>query len=51
MNFLNPKDTALKWDFSECRVHSLCVENGIIGVQHVEKSWSIPKDAPKPVDE
>lgn len=44
------KDAAKRWNISERRVSTLCMEGRISGAKKQGKSWLIPVDAKKPAD-
>lgn len=48
MDYITPKEAAVKWDISEWRILKLCEEGCIHGVIRFSKVWAIPKDAEKP---
>jgi hypothetical protein len=51
MEYVTPKEAALKWKISERRVEALCAKGQIDGVERLGgKLWAIPKSAPKPLD-
>lgn len=49
MDYLSVKDIALLWNISERSVRNYCAEGRIDGAFLVGKTWSIPKDAKKPI--
>ena len=50
MEYISTKEAALKWGISERRIRVLCSENKIEGAFSLGKTWNIPKEAEKPVD-
>lgn len=51
MDYLTTKQVAEKWNISQRRVSKLCAEGRIEGVQLMGKTWLVPNDASKPVDQ
>ena len=49
-NFITLKEAAQNWGISERRVSTLCKEGRIPGAVKIGRSWQIPADAQKPVD-
>lgn len=49
-NTMTVKEAAILWDLTERRVASLCKEGKIKGVVKKGRSWIIPKNAEKPID-
>ena len=47
---MNVKEVAKKWNISDRRVRTLCVNGKIDGAYRVGKSWFIPDSADKPKD-
>ena len=43
-------ETAKKWNVSQRRVNTLCLEGRVEGAVKFGSSWAIPEDATKPVD-
>ena len=50
LDYISVRDAANKWGISERRIQKLCEENRIDGVIRFGRSWAIPKDTEKPVD-
>jgi hypothetical protein len=51
LNYITPKEAADKWGISLRRVQMLCAGGQIPGAERLgERTWAIPKDAPKPLD-
>ncbi|GHU87244.1 transposase [Clostridia bacterium] len=51
MDYITPKQAAEKWGITLRQVQTLCADGKIIGVERLgERTWVIPKDAPKPLD-
>lgn len=50
MNYISTKETSEKWGISDRRIRVLCKEGRIEGAVKFGRNWSIPEDAPKPVD-
>lgn len=50
MDYLSAKEAAEKWGVSLRRVHRLCEDGRIEGVQRFGRNWMIPQDAQKPAD-
>jgi len=49
-NFITLSEAAKKWGISERRIRTLCSEGRIDGVTRFGRSWAIPENAKKPVD-
>ena len=45
------KQAAQKWGIGERRINTLCQEGRIEGAVKFGKSWAIPADAKKPIDQ
>ena len=50
MDFMTTKDAVKKWDISERRIRKLLKDGRITGAIKIGNSWSIPANAPKPID-
>lgn len=50
MNYANTKEISEKWGISDRRIRILCNEGRIEGAIKFGRNWSIPTDAPKPID-
>lgn len=50
MEYITPKEAALRWGISDRRVRVLCSQGKIQGVTRAGRAWLIPADAKKPVD-
>ena len=48
--YMSAKETALRWNITERRVSDLCKAGRIRGARKQGRSWQIPLDAEKPVD-
>ena len=48
--YLSARDASYKWGVSESRVHKLCQQGRIPGLERFGRSWVIPEDAEKPDD-
>lgn len=49
-NYMSVKETAEKWELTNRMVQKMCADGRIEGVIKFGKSWAIPEDANKPVD-
>ena len=49
-NYITLSEAAKKWGISERRIRTLCSEGRIDGVTRFGRSWAIPENAKKPVD-
>jgi hypothetical protein len=49
-NYMSVKEAAEKWELTNRMVQKMCSDGKIEGVLKFGKSWAIPKDAEKPVD-
>ena len=49
-NYITLQETSLNWGISKRRVPALCKEGRIPGAVKTGRSWQIPVDAQKPVD-
>ena len=50
MDFMTTKDAVKKWNISERRIRKLLKDGRITGAIKIGNSWSIPANAPKPID-
>jgi len=50
LDYISVKQAADKWGISERRIQKLCEETRIDGVIRFGHSWTISKDAEKPLD-
>lgn len=50
MEYMTPKEAAVKWNISERRVQLLCMQDRIKGSVRFGRGWAIPQDAEKPED-
>lgn len=50
MEYMTAKETAEKWNISQRRVSTLCMECRIAGAERFGNMWKIPISAPKPED-
>ncbi len=51
MEYITTKEAAIKWNITDRRVRILCSEGKIAGARQVGRTWLIPSDANKPIDE
>lgn len=49
--YMTIKQAAQKWGIGERRINTLCQEGHIEGAAKFGKSWAIPADAKKPIDQ
>lgn len=49
-NYMSVKEAAEKWELTNRMVQKMCSDGKIEGVLKFGKSWAIPEDAEKPVD-
>ena len=49
--YMTIKQAAQKWGIGERRINTLCQEGRIEGAVKSGKSWAIPADAKKPIDQ
>lgn len=49
--YMTIKQAAQKWGIGERRINTLCQEGRIEGATKFGKSWAIPADAKKPIDQ
>ena len=49
--YMTIKQAAQKWGIGERRINTLCQEGRIEGAFKFGKSWAIPADAKKPIDQ
>ena len=49
--YMTIKQAAQKWGIGERRINMLCQEGRIEGAAKFGKSWAIPADAKKPIDQ
>ena len=49
--YMTIKQAAQKWGIGERRINTLCQEGRIEGAVKFGKSWAIPADAKKPIDQ
>lgn len=47
---MSVKEAALLWNISERRISYLCNQGRIAGAKKTGRSWAIPANAQKPVD-
>lgn len=50
MEYMTIQEAAGLWNLSVRRVQAICIEGRIPGTIKFGRSWAIPKDAVKPVD-
>lgn len=48
--YMSAREASYKWGVSESRVHKLCQQGRILGLERFGRSWVIPEDAEKPND-
>ena len=48
--YMSAREASYKWGVSESRVHKLCQQGRIPGLERFGRSWVIPEDAEKPDD-
>jgi len=48
--YMSAREASYKWGVSESRVHKLCQQGRIPGLERFGRSWVIPEDAKKPAD-
>ena len=48
--YMSAREASYKWGVSESRVHKLCQQGRIPGLERFGRSWVIPEDAEKPTD-
>lgn len=48
--YMSAREASYKWGVSESRVHKLCQQGRIPGLERFGRSWVIPADAEKPTD-
>lgn len=48
--YLKIKEVAERWELSERRVNTLCLQGRILGAVKFGTTWAIPEDAEKPKD-
>lgn len=46
--YMSAREASYKWGISESRVHKLCQQGRIPGLERFDSSWVIPADAEKP---
>lgn len=49
--YMRIKDASEKWNLSERRINTLCLEGRIEGAIKFGNTWAIPNDAIRPNDE
>ena len=49
--YMTIKQAAQKWGIGERRINTLCQEGRVEGAAMFGKSWAIPADAKKPIDQ
>ncbi len=50
MEYMTPKEAAIKWGITERRVQALCTAGKVEGAARLGIAWAIPKHAQKPKD-
>ena len=48
--YMSAREASYKWGVSESRVHKLCQQGRIEGLERFGRSWVIPENAEKPAD-
>ena len=48
--YMSAREASYKWGVSESRVHKLCQQGRILGLERFGRSWVIPANAVKPAD-
>ena len=48
--YMSAREASYKWGVSESRVHKLCQQGRIPGLERFGRSWVIPEDTEKPTD-
>ena len=48
--YMSAREASYKWGVSESRVHKLCQQGRIPGLERFGRSWVIPENAEKPED-
>ena len=48
--YMSAREASYKWGVSESRVHKLCQQGRIPGLERFGRSWVIPANAEKPID-
>lgn len=49
--YMRIKEASKKWNLSERRINTLCLEGRIEGAMKFGNTWAIPDNASKPKDE
>ena len=49
--YMRIKEASKKWNLSERRINTLCLEGRIKGAMKFGNTWAIPDNASKPKDE
>jgi hypothetical protein len=47
---MTAREAAKKWNVTQRRVQTLCMQNRIEGIFKLGENWAIPSDACKPID-
>ena len=48
--YMSARAASYKWGVSESRVHKLCRQGRVPGLERFGRSWAIPDNALKPID-
>lgn len=48
--YMSAREASYKWGVSESRVHKLCQQGRVPGLERFGRSWVIPENAEKPID-
>ena len=48
--YMSARAASYKWGVSERRVHKLCRQGRVPGLERFGRSWAIPDNAIKPID-
>ena len=48
--YMSARAASYKWGVSESRVHKLCRQGRVPGLERFGRSWAIPDNAIKPID-
>ena len=48
--YMSARAASYKWGVSESRVHKLCQQGRVPGLERFGRSWAIPDNAIKPID-
>ena len=48
--YMSAREASYKWGVSESRVHKLCQQGRVPGLERFGRSWAIPDNAIIPID-